>query len=154
MYVLFHLEMWCTALWFCKLRSNYDRAYMIYFAGCGQFWTYMKLCFLSFHIVYWVQNMMLMKVNLNVFSWIFIFSKLLIFCSSIPPILKRPTPPTMNIIFMPKCISNWVWLSISSIRMPVIRDFWNWLVCTVNQNRSKKYFLLGIFSWRLKTSSW
>ena len=94
---------------------------------------------LSFHIVYWVQNMMLMKINLYICSWIFIFSKLLIVWSSIPPNLEKAHPPTMNNIFMPKMhsvYSQWVWLSISIIRKPVMRDFWNWVICTVNQNRS------------------
>ena len=56
-----------------------------------------------------------------------------------PPNLEKAHPPTMNNIFMPKMhsvCSQWVWLSISIIRKPVMRDFWNWVICTVNQNRS------------------
>ena len=56
-----------------------------------------------------------------------------------PPNLEKGHPPTMNNIFMPKMhsvYSQWVWLSISIIRKPVMRDFWNWVICTVNQNRS------------------
>ena len=56
-----------------------------------------------------------------------------------PPNLEKAHPPTMNNIFMPKMhsvYSQWVWLSISIIRKPVMRDFWNRVICTVNQNRS------------------
>ena len=70
---------------------------------------------LSFHIVYWVQNMMLMKINLYVCSWIFIFSKLLIVWSSIPPILKRPTPQP--------------WITFSVLKMSVTIHFYHQKVC-------------------------
>ena len=141
MYVLFHLEMWCTELWFCTLYSNYDRAYMFYFAGCWQFWTYMKTLF--YHSISYIE------FRIWCCSWIFLFfqtfNSLLIY----PPILEKAHPPPMNNIFMPKMhsvYSQWVWLSISIIRKPVMRDFWNWVICTVNQNRS--------FIWYGKPPKW
>ena len=104
MYVLFHLEMWCTELWFCTLCLNYDRAYMFLLCRMLTVLNLYEHFVLSFHIVYWVQNMMLMKINLKVCSWIFIFSKLLIVWSSIPPILKRPTPQPWITFSCQKCI--------------------------------------------------
>ena len=138
MYVLFHLEMWCTELWFCTLCSNYDRAYMSYFAGCRQFWTYIKTFFIiPYRILsseYDADENKPLCLFMNIY-FVQTFDSLLIY----PPNLEKAHPPTMNNIFMAKMqsvYSQWVWLSISIIGKPVMRDFWNWVICTVNQNRS------------------
>ena len=158
-YLIFSLKLWsgnmymyyfiskCDALNCGSVHLNYDRAFMFYFEhaashqGCWQFWTYIKTLF--YHSIPYIEFIdMLRKINLYVCSWIFLLSKLVIFCSSIPPPppnLSKAHPPSMNNIFMPKMhsvYSQWVWLSISIIRMPVIRDFWDWVICIVNQKRS------------------
>ena len=91
MYMCYFISKCDAELWFCTLEL-WSSIHAAPHQGCWQFWTYMKTLF--YHSISYIEfRSMLMKINLYVCSWIFLFSKTSNILLIYPPqSLKSPSP--------------------------------------------------------------